>query len=90
MTTRSSRLRRPATAFLASSMLVGMIASAAAQSPQVSKAEMRAIAQVCKSDVETLCKGVQPGGGRIGQCLQQNAEKVSAPCQQKLSEVLAK
>jgi len=90
MTLRSRRLRHHTTAILASTMFVGMIASADAQSPQVSKTEMRAIAQVCKSDIETLCKGVQPGGGRIGQCLQQNAEKVSAPCQQKLSEVLAK
>jgi len=34
----------------------------------------------CKGDVEKLCPGVQPGGGRIIACLKQNEAQVSAPC----------
>jgi hypothetical protein len=34
----------------------------------------------CKADVEKLCSGVQPGGGRIIGCLKQNEAQVSASC----------
>jgi hypothetical protein len=34
----------------------------------------------CKADVEKLCSGVQPGGGRIAGCLKQNEAQVSAAC----------
>jgi len=34
----------------------------------------------CKADVEKLCSGVHPGGGRILGCLKQNEAQVSATC----------
>jgi hypothetical protein len=34
----------------------------------------------CKDDVEKLCPGVQPGGGRIVACLKQNEAQLSAAC----------
>jgi len=34
----------------------------------------------CKQDYERFCKGVQPGGGRIMQCMVDNQSRVSAPC----------
>lgn len=34
----------------------------------------------CKPDVDKLCAGVQPGGGRIKACLKQNNAQVSAAC----------
>ena len=34
----------------------------------------------CKQDYERFCKGVQPGGGRIMQCMVDNRTRVSAPC----------
>ena len=33
-----------------------------------------------KADFERFCKGVQPGGGRIMQCMVDNQSRVSAPC----------
>jgi Cysteine rich repeat len=46
--------------------------------PPVS-AEMRA---ACEADVAKLCAGVQPGGGRIMQCLAQHKGDVSDGCKQ--------
>jgi Cysteine rich repeat len=37
-------------------------------------------AAVCKQDVQTLCPGIQPGGGRIVACLKSHAEQVSPDC----------
>jgi hypothetical protein len=34
----------------------------------------------CKQDVQTLCTGVQPGGGQILACLKSHAEQVSPGC----------
>ena len=45
-----------------------------------------AIFQACKSDIETLCAGIQPGGGRIGECLKANKEKLSAGCKAAMIE----
>jgi hypothetical protein len=37
-------------------------------------------AAACKQDVQTLCPGIQPGGGRIVTCLKSHAEQVSLDC----------
>ena len=34
----------------------------------------------CRSDIQTLCAGVQPGGGRIRDCMKQNHAQISAAC----------
>ena len=36
----------------------------------------------CEADVKKLCAGVQPGGGRILQCLAQHKAEVSDACKQ--------
>ena len=40
----------------------------------------------CKADVEKLCSGMQPGGGRIVGCLKQNEAQVSAACKDALAK----
>jgi Cysteine rich repeat len=37
----------------------------------------------CKADVEKFCAGVQPGQGRVLQCLEQHEADLSAACKQK-------
>lgn len=37
----------------------------------------------CKVDAERLCKGVEPGEGRILQCLKQHEAELSAACKEK-------
>jgi hypothetical protein len=46
--------------------------------PQI-PADVRA---ACASDVQSLCSGVAPGGGRIVACLKQHMAQVSDPCKQ--------
>ena len=41
----------------------------------------------CRADVEKLCKGVEPGQGRILQCLQNNEAQVSAACKEQLTQM---
>ena len=45
--------------------------------------------QACRDDVKQLCAGVQPGGGRIKQCLKDNAAKVSDGCKQAIQAARA-
>ncbi len=36
--------------------------------------------EACRSDVQTFCQGVQPGGGRIKDCLQDHYKQISDAC----------
>jgi len=40
----------------------------------------RGVAAACKADRQTLCQGVERGGGRIVRCLKDNAAKLSPGC----------
>jgi hypothetical protein len=48
-------------------------------------AQQDVLRQACAGDYKSLCSGVQPGGGRIIACLQQNAAKLSPDCQKALA-----
>ncbi|MBK5958549.1 hypothetical protein CCR97_10060 [Rhodoplanes elegans] len=39
----------------------------------------------CKADYQKLCQGMQPGGGRIIKCLQDQSDKLSPGCKTALS-----
>ena len=41
----------------------------------------------CRADVERLCAGIPPGGGRIAACLKANAAQVSPACKAVLASV---
>jgi hypothetical protein len=43
--------------------------------------------QACRSDLQRLCPGVQPGGGRIAQCARENFRNLSNGCSQALMAV---
>jgi hypothetical protein len=53
-------------------------------SPQIS-ADVQA---ACASDVQNLCSGVQPGGGRIIACLKQHQAQVSDRCKQAINNAM--
>jgi hypothetical protein len=41
----------------------------------------------CKQDTEKFCKDVQPGEGKMVQCLKSHQSELSAPCQGRLKQV---
>ncbi|WP_256378612.1 cysteine rich repeat-containing protein [Methylocystis sp. ATCC 49242] len=44
----------------------------------------------CKADVERLCAGIEPGGGRLLQCLKGHKEEMSVACAQGLMTLKGK
>jgi hypothetical protein len=56
-----------------------VVADNAPAAPVAVPAEVRS---ACEADVAKLCAGVQPGGGRIMQCLAQHKTEVSDNCKQ--------
>lgn len=43
----------------------------------------------CKSDIQRLCPDVQPGGGRILQCLKSHKQEMTVGCAQGLAKLKA-
>jgi len=49
------------------------------------KEKIEAAAQACEGDIKTHCAGVQPGGGRILNCLKQHEAALTPACKGQLS-----
>ncbi len=45
------------------------------------------VASQCRGDIQSFCAEVQAGEGRIVQCLNDNADKLSQPCSQAMTDV---
>ena len=45
------------------------------------------VASECRGDIESQCAGVKAGEGRIIECLNKNAGKLSKPCNQAMADV---
>jgi cysteine rich repeat protein len=41
----------------------------------------------CQGDIQQFCKDVQPGGGRIAQCLKQHKQELSPECKTRIAEI---
>ena len=44
-------------------------------------AQTAAERQACQADFEKYCPGVEPGGGRVIECLAQHLDRLTAECQ---------
>ena len=44
-------------------------------------AQTTAEREACQADFEKYCAGVEPGGGRIIECLSQHLDKLTPQCQ---------
>jgi hypothetical protein len=58
--------------------------------PMRPREELFVLRSACGADVRTICGGVQPGGGRIVQCLATNAAQLSPACKDVLSQFAAR
>jgi hypothetical protein len=52
--------------------------------------ELFIIRSACGADIRSLCAGVQPGGGRIVQCVASNAASLSPACKEVLAPFAAR
>lgn len=59
--------------------------TSAARAQQPGTPSGQTIQQACAADLHQFCSGIQPGGGRIVACLQQNSARLSQGCQQALA-----
>ena len=64
-----------------STLLLVVCAATAAQSA-LAQDQLAAIRAACAEDAQTLCAGVQPGGGRIVACLKEHKDALSDRCKQ--------
>jgi hypothetical protein len=69
-------------------LLVALIAALVGVA--AAKAEQPTPRQACKGDVQTLCAGVFPGGGRIKQCMIEKRDQLSEACKTALLAARAK
>ena len=63
---------------------IAMLFATVANAQQLTRQQLMEVRAVCEADLRKFCAGVQPGGGRLAQCLQQNAPSISVPCKEKL------
>jgi hypothetical protein len=87
---RSLLMKRGVMLALALAPLLAAIGSAAAQDG--STGERRAngpAAAACRPDVQKLCAGIKPGGGRIVACLHEHEADVSPTCQDAMAAAKA-
>jgi cysteine rich repeat protein len=54
--------------------------------PPEMRAQVQALAKICKSDVRRLCGSVQPGGGRIIACLRSRQSELGGDCRSALAK----
>ncbi|OAF17136.1 cysteine rich repeat-containing protein [Bradyrhizobium neotropicale] len=52
--------------------------------------ELFIVRSACGGDINSLCAGIAPGGGRIAQCLASNAASLSPACKQVLAPFAAR
>lgn len=71
-------------------LAVALVVSAtAASAQQLSRQQLMDLRAACETDLKTLCAGIQPGNGRLAQCLRDNAASVSQPCKDQLAALQA-
>lgn len=57
---------------------------------QASSQSFGQLRAACEADVRRICAGVEPGGGRIRECLKERHEQLSPACKGALRDAAAK
>jgi hypothetical protein len=58
--------------------------------PETTRAAGGGLLTYCKADIERLCVGIKPGGGRLLKCLKGHKEEMSVGCAQALMKLKRK
>jgi hypothetical protein len=58
----------------------------AAQQLEKAITKLNYVASSCADDLDKFCAKIQPGGGRIAQCLKKNQANTSPACQQAMKD----
>jgi hypothetical protein len=74
------------TLFVAAVVGLGFLTTASGVRSQ----ELEDLKTYCVEDIERLCKGVEPGGGRLLKCLKSHTKEMSVGCAQALQKLKAK
>lgn len=51
--------------------------------------QLKALRTACEVDVKKLCADVEPGGGRLVQCLKDHRDEATPPCQASIGALVA-
>ena len=54
--------------------------------PTLAFAQQGAVRGACMNDIKTLCGSVQPGGGRIRDCIREHRGQLSGGCKMALAD----
>ena len=65
--------------FLSAALITSFILASPVKSQ-----ELQDLRTYCMSDIERLCKGIEPGGGRILKCLKAKTKEMTVGCAQAL------
>jgi hypothetical protein len=74
----------------ARSVLPALLALLLLSASTTARAVDNALLTYCKADIERLCAGIEPGGGRLLQCLKGHKEEMSVGCAQALMKLKSK
>lgn len=75
---------------LVTSVVIGILTIATEGCRQASSQSFGQVRAACEADVRKICAGVQPGGGRIRECLKEKHEQLSPACKGALMDAAAK
>jgi hypothetical protein len=71
-------------------LFAGFVALCLFVVPVKAQAGLEDIRTYCVTDIKRLCKGIEPGGGRLIQCLKTHKKEMSVGCAQALQKLKAK
>lgn len=67
------------------SLLAALALGGALLAPPAFAQSLADLQKSCGADVKALCAGVQPGGGRIKQCIMEKSDQLSPGCKAALA-----
>ncbi len=65
--------------------IIAAVATSAWAQPQGAPPNAENIRRACGADIQRLCSGIQPGGGRLMQCMRSHQSELSSACQAALA-----